>query len=109
MRKNQNTEPDTPIEEKHKGFRTWKSVKRWVTIAGITLVTLGTVGRCLHRLEYKQKLQLLLQLSQLIQRPLVIQLSIGKITNLCIMKLTKQAKNIQNLSLNLETVTLHGV
>lgn len=44
MRKNQNTETGSPINEKHTGFRTWKSGKRWLTIAGATLVTLGTVG-----------------------------------------------------------------
>ncbi|TRW68265.1 SpaA isopeptide-forming pilin-related protein [Lactococcus lactis] len=55
MRKNQNTEPNIPIEEKHKGFRTWKSGKRWVTIAGITLVTLGTVGAVLAQVGIQAK------------------------------------------------------
>lgn len=55
MRKNQNTAPNIPIEEKHKGFRTWKSGKRWVTIAGITLVTLGTVGAVLAQVGIQAK------------------------------------------------------
>ena len=55
MRKNQNTEPNIPIEEKHKGFRTWKSGKRWVTIAGITLVTLGTIGAVLAQVGIQAK------------------------------------------------------
>lgn len=47
MRKNQNSQPNIPVEEKHVGNRLWKSGKMWLSTAGLTLVTLGTVGAVL--------------------------------------------------------------
>ncbi|MDG4983927.1 SpaA isopeptide-forming pilin-related protein [Lactococcus lactis] len=47
MRKNQNAESNIPVAEKHVGNRLWKSGKVWLSTAGLTLVTLGTVGAVL--------------------------------------------------------------
>ncbi|MBK5076278.1 LPXTG cell wall anchor domain-containing protein [Lactococcus lactis] len=47
MRKNQNSQPNIPVAEKHVGNRLWKSGKVWLSTAGLTLIALGTVGAVL--------------------------------------------------------------